>query len=200
MAGICCLGGFLVGLIYVTPGGQWMLNLVDHFGGTFLIFALAILQLIGIFWIYGIENFCWDLEFMSNRKVTPFWRITWFFVTPVLMLVIFLYSMAKLENPTFISKPYPTSSLIAGWAVFSFGIAQILIWAIWIASRTSVTDGKKAAVKALFKPDPEWGPKSPKVRKEWISYKAEKLEKRRVQSIGHSKLKEVAWMLLGKYH
>lgn len=43
MAAICCITGFLVGLIYITPGGQWMLNLVDHFGGTFLIFALAIL-------------------------------------------------------------------------------------------------------------------------------------------------------------
>lgn len=218
MAGICCLGGFLVGLIYVTPGGQWMLNLVDHFGGTFLIFALAILQLIGIFWIYGrmskngqahfflllfntgIESFCWDMEFMLNRKVTPFWRITWFIVTPVLMLVIFLYSMAKLENPTFISKPYPTSSLVAGWAIFSFGIAQILIWAIWIASRTSFTDGKKAATKSLFKPNPEWGPKSPKIRKEWISYKEEKLEKRRVQAVGHSKLKKIVWVLLGRYH
>lgn len=93
MAGICCLIGFVIGLIYVTPGGQWMLNLVDHFGGTFLIFALAIVELTGIVWIYGLENFCWDLEFMLNRKVTAFWRITWFLVTPIMMISIFLYSM-----------------------------------------------------------------------------------------------------------
>lgn len=33
--------GYLIGLVYVTPGGQWILELVDHFGGTFVIFALV---------------------------------------------------------------------------------------------------------------------------------------------------------------
>ena len=56
MAGICSLLGFLIGLIYITPGGQYMLQLVDYFGGTFLIFALAIFELVGIFWIYCLEN------------------------------------------------------------------------------------------------------------------------------------------------
>jgi solute carrier family 6 amino acid transporter-like protein 5/7/9/14 len=27
MAGICCSIGFAIGLVYTTPGGQWMLNL-----------------------------------------------------------------------------------------------------------------------------------------------------------------------------
>lgn len=201
MAGICSIGGFLVGLIYVTPGGQWMLTLVDHFGGTFLIFALAILQLVGIFWIYGVENFCWDIEFMLNRKVTPFWRISWFIITPVLMIIIFIYTMVKFENPTFARKAFPTSSLVAGWLIFVVGMAQILLWALWIASREDFGEGKSSSkLKLLFKPDPQWGPKSPKLRKEWISYKEEKLEKRRVQCEGHSKLQRIAWILLGKYH
>lgn len=45
--------GFLAGLIYVTPTGQWFLNLVDHFGGTLLVFVLGTLQVMGVFWIYG---------------------------------------------------------------------------------------------------------------------------------------------------
>lgn len=87
-----------------------MLNLVDYFGGTFLIFALAILEVTGIFWIYGLRNFCMDLEFMLGRKVTPFWRITWTIVTPVMMLVIFIYSMVKLESPQYANGlDYPAS-------------------------------------------------------------------------------------------
>lgn len=200
MAAVCCSGGFLVGILYVTPGGQWMLTLVDHFGGTFLIFALAILQLVGIMWIYGMENFCWDVEFMLDRKVSIFWRLSWFLVTPVFMIVIFVYSMVKLENPTFMSKQFPTSCLIAGWAIFAFGMAQILIWAVWMASRRSFDDKKESKLQYLFKLDSDWGPKSPKLRREWISFKAEKLEKRRIQALNHSKLKQIVWMLLGKYH
>ncbi len=60
MAGLASIVGILIGLIYVTPGGQWILNLVDHYGGTFLVFALAIVQLTGVMWVYGLENFCWD--------------------------------------------------------------------------------------------------------------------------------------------
>jgi solute carrier family 6 (neurotransmitter transporter, glycine) member 5/9 len=101
--------GCLIGLVYVTPGGQFVLNLVDHFGGTFLIFALAILEVVGIFWIYGLENFCLDLEFMTKRKVTAFWRIAWTTVTPGLMIIIFIYTMVKLENPRYMDKEYPFS-------------------------------------------------------------------------------------------
>lgn len=200
MAGVCCVCGFLVGLIYVTPGGQWMLNLVDHFGGTFLIFALAILELTGIIWVYGLENFCWDLEFMLNRKVGPFWKFSWFLVTPLLMLVIFIYSMATLKNPTFISKPYPTSSLIAGWCIFIVGIAQILIWGIWTMTREEFPEAGGSKIQALFKWNTEWGPKSPKLRKEWLAFKAEQLEKRKIQSEGHSKIKQMWNILVGKYH
>lgn len=200
MAGITCLGCFIVGLVYITPGGQWILNLVDHFGGTFLIFALAILELVGIFWLYGVENFCWDVEFMLNRKVTPYWRISWFIVTPGMMIIIFLYSMVRLENPTYMSLQYPTSSLVAGWTIFFFGLAQIVIWAAWFMSRRSYEDEKGSAFKALFKPDPDWGPKSPKLRKEWALFKADKRETRRLQSVGHSKLKQIFWMLFRKYN
>lgn len=199
MAGITSTCGFLAGLVYVTPGGQWVLNLVDHFGATFLVFALAIMQLLGVFWIYGLENFCWDLEFMSNRKVTPYWRISWFIVTPIIMLVIFIYNMVVLENPTYMSKPFPTSSLIAGWFIFSLGVSQILIWALWIATREDFPKEGGSKFKALFKPNPEWGPKSLKTREAWISYKAEKLEDRKMQANGHSKLKQLGFILLRKY-
>lgn len=39
MAGICCLVGFVVGILYVTPGGQWILNLglMDDFNKIILI-------------------------------------------------------------------------------------------------------------------------------------------------------------------
>lgn len=32
-----------------------MLNLVDHFGGTLIVFPLAIAEVIAIFWVYGMS-------------------------------------------------------------------------------------------------------------------------------------------------
>lgn len=38
---VVSITGYLIGLVYVTPGGQWILELIDYFGGTFVIFALV---------------------------------------------------------------------------------------------------------------------------------------------------------------
>jgi solute carrier family 6 amino acid transporter-like protein 5/7/9/14 len=169
---------------------------VDHYGGTFLIFALAIFHLVGVFWMYGIEKFCWDVEFMLNRKVTMFWRISWVFVTPVLLIVIFIYTMVKTENPTYSGKAYPDMAIVAGWIIFAIGMCQVLLWSSWFIMRDP---NKCEAFKSLFRQNPEWGPKSPKVFKEWKAYKSERLEKRRAQSSGHASMKKFFNILLDRY-
>lgn len=86
-----------------------MLNLVDYFGGTLLIFCLAVFETAGIFWIYGLESYCWDLEFMTGRKTSLYWRTCWIFITPVLMAVIFIYSMATIKPLQYSGWDYPVS-------------------------------------------------------------------------------------------
>ena len=39
--------GFLVGIVFVTPGGQQILELVDFFNGNVVMFGLAILEVFG---------------------------------------------------------------------------------------------------------------------------------------------------------
>ena len=48
ITGIICLMGFGVGIVYVTPGGQAILSLVDFFGGGFIIFVIAIIEVIAV--------------------------------------------------------------------------------------------------------------------------------------------------------
>lgn len=97
-------------------------------------------------------------------------------------------------------KSYPDSSLIGGWFIFIFGLAQVFIWGIWLQSQRSVDEkNKSSSVCYLFTPDPAWGPKSAKTRREWIAFKTEKREKRKVQSNGHSQVKQMGWALMGKY-
>lgn len=48
--------GFALGIVYTTPGGQYILNLVDFFGVSFIALVLAIAELAAISWIYGTIN------------------------------------------------------------------------------------------------------------------------------------------------
>lgn len=42
-------------LIYAQQGGQYILNLVDFYGASFIVFMLAIVELVAVSWIYGID-------------------------------------------------------------------------------------------------------------------------------------------------
>lgn len=65
---IVCTVGYSFGLVYVTEGGQMILNLVDYFGASTIVYILAIGELAAIIWIYGLNRFCRDIEFMLGIK------------------------------------------------------------------------------------------------------------------------------------
>lgn len=98
---IVCVIGFGVGLIYVTPGGQFMLTLVDYFGANFVIYVMAIVEVAGVSWVYGLQNVCRDIEFMLGIKLSFYWKFCWGFFIPIGLLVILIYSLvtsAELTN------------------------------------------------------------------------------------------------------
>ncbi|XP_055912057.1 sodium-dependent nutrient amino acid transporter 1-like [Eupeodes corollae] len=178
VAFVTCLLGFFCSIVYVTPGGQWILNLVDFFGGTFVVFALAIFEMVGIAWIYGLQNFCDDVEFMMDKKVSTYWRLCWTVFTPGLMIIIFIYSMATLQPLKYSGLEYPESATIAGWTILAIGFAQFPLWFIWVASQHRASN-PWLTLRTIMKPTDDWGPLDPEVRTSWILFKYELAESRR---------------------
>lgn len=85
--------GFCVGLVYLTPGGLFILELMDYYGATFVTLTLAVFELLTFACIYGVDRVCKDIEFMLGIKTGMFWRICWGIVTPIVVLVILLFSI-----------------------------------------------------------------------------------------------------------
>lgn len=46
----------------------------------------------------GLENFCADVEFMLKRRLGLYWRVCWGVVTPLVLIVIFIYFLCSLER------------------------------------------------------------------------------------------------------
>lgn len=206
-------------------GGQWMLALVDNFGGTFLIFTVGIFEIIGIFWVYGnnkncikkiqvthlflttlnfkisgMEDFCLDIEFMTGRKVTFYWRFCWVFLTPVTMIVVFIYSTATLGPLTYAGLNYPDEYMLAGWCIFFVGLIQFPLWAIWACSH-NCNRSVWNAISDTFKPSKRWGPNLEHNRIEWLIFKEEAKERQQlaIQTANHGVLKRKLYLLFGKY-
>merc|ERR1719402_1322398 len=94
---IVCTAGFLVGVIYTTPGGQYILQLFDFFAGSFVIMILMVFEITGIMWIYGMNRWCNDVEFMTGRRPGLYWKFCWGYFIPILLLVVLMYSFAVWE-------------------------------------------------------------------------------------------------------
>ncbi|CAL8135010.1 unnamed protein product [Orchesella dallaii] len=172
IVGMCILG-FLSALIYVTPGGQFMVTLVDNFGGNVNIYMLATLEAIGIAWVYGIKNFSRDVEFMLGTKIGWYWKICWAFCVPVLLLVIMVYSFATLKPLEYKGQSYPPIALACGWAITALSIIPFPIGVVYSIYKTPGT--LKEKIVNCIKPTNDYGPKHPQDRYEWDLFKEGKL-------------------------
>ncbi|KAH8266665.1 hypothetical protein KR018_008020 [Drosophila ironensis] len=157
---------FVIGLIYITPGGQYMLTLVDFFGASMIALVLGIAELYTIGWIYGTDRLCKDIEFMLGRKVGLYWRLCWSIITPLVMTVILIYFYATYQPLTYNNVIYPTWAYSIGWVITSLGILQLPIWMI-VAIIRDPGRGLGQKIRGAFTPKKNWGPMDPLLREQY---------------------------------
>ncbi|CAL4207512.1 unnamed protein product, partial [Meganyctiphanes norvegica] len=161
-----CLISFLVGLVYVTPGGQWILELVDFFVGGFVRFGLVVVEVIALNWIYGTTTFIQDVNFMLGRNLGWYWRICWSVVIPVSLSIILVYSIVDLRLPTMDGQYFPTSVYACGWMI---PLAALLLVILGFAHAVHGAAGQsfKQKLKTSFCPKKSWGPKKTNHHEDW---------------------------------
>lgn len=119
--------GFALSTVYMCPGGQFILNLVDFYGVSFTALILAIGELLAVSWVYGrfvykfkifdiefilstitgIKRFCEDIKFMVGLNTGLYWRLCWGVITPGLMLAVLIYTLIDLKPLTYKNVEYP---------------------------------------------------------------------------------------------
>ncbi|XP_018414492.1 PREDICTED: sodium- and chloride-dependent neutral and basic amino acid transporter B(0+) [Nanorana parkeri] len=154
----CCCVLFLLGLVCVTQAGIYWVNLIDYFcGGWTLLFA-AVLELVGVCWIYGGNRFIKDIEMMIGKKHWSFWlwwRACWLFISPLLLTAILLWSLITFEAPSYGSIKYPAWGTALGWCMSAFCLIWIPIIAI---VKIIKARGNLFEVSDTCRPADNWGP------------------------------------------
>ncbi|KAM7342265.1 sodium-dependent nutrient amino acid transporter 1-like [Cochliomyia hominivorax] len=148
---------YFFGLMYVTPGGQYMFNYIDFYGVTFVAIVTGIFELITAAWIYGVKNICRDIQFMLKIKTSLYYRICWSIITPILMTAILVYMLVDYEPLEYNNVKFPDYMYVIGWCISAFSIGQLFVWAfIAIYKRPESKLGDR--IKYAFKPQTNWGP------------------------------------------
>ncbi|KAL7022830.1 hypothetical protein ACKWTF_012398 [Chironomus riparius] len=161
--------GTILGSVYMTPGGQSVLKLVDYYGASFIAFVLAIAELYTFSYIYGVDRFCNDIQFMLNFRPNWYWRTCWRYITPGLMTVILVYTLLTLEPLKDGDRDYPQIAYVIGWCISALGLIQLPIFAIYaICKQKGNTLWDK--IKGAFKPTSNWGPRDSALNAKYKEY------------------------------
>lgn len=141
-----------------------------------------------------------DLEFMTGRPVTFYWRFCWIFLSPVAMTTVFIYSTITMKPLQYAGMNYPIEYLVAGWCIFLIGMIQLPLWACWTFARNSKHSFLNAICES-FRPTKYWGPHDKQIRIEWLKYKEEAKQRHRMaaQAANHSAWKQKLYIIFGKY-
>ncbi|KAG1688560.1 Sodium- and chloride-dependent glycine transporter 2 [Nymphon striatum] len=165
ITGVLCAVCYLIGLPCVTQGGPYVLHLMDTYGGGFAVLFISISELIVLQWIYGVNRFSDNLTFMLGSRPNFYWRACWVFVAPVLLSVIFVYSVVKhqpIKYGDFYSFPDWADGI--GWILALVSMVQIPTWAFFVLCQKGFS-WKKATASTS-----SWGPGDPEARRELIQY------------------------------
>uniref|UniRef100_A0A3B3C1I9 Transporter n=1 Tax=Oryzias melastigma TaxID=30732 RepID=A0A3B3C1I9_ORYME len=129
LTGATCLVSFIISLLFAQHSGIYWVTLFDNFAGSIPLLTIGLFEMIAVVYIYGIDRFNEDIEFMIGHKPSLYWQISWRFISPVILLIILVFYLvtqtqqeltylvwdpSSAEFPGLTSIPYPSwiSSII----------------------------------------------------------------------------------------
>ncbi|KAJ7410722.1 Sodium-dependent neutral amino acid transporter B(0)AT3 [Pitangus sulphuratus] len=103
LSGIICLISFLIALCFTLRSGSYWIDIFDRYAGSVPLLVIAFFEVIGVVYVYKIKRFSKDVKWMTGRKLNLYWQITWRFISPLLLLTVFMafVTLQMLKPPSY---------------------------------------------------------------------------------------------------
>ncbi|WAR11374.1 SC6A4-like protein [Mya arenaria] len=121
-------------LPYTTGAGIYLYQLVDWYFSAFCVLIISFLECFLIAWVYGADRFSNDVKLMIGRTPPRFIRFCWCFITPVILLTIFLIMCYQYEPPAYDNYEYPMFAKVCGNILAMVPVIPlpvVMIYQIW---------------------------------------------------------------------
>ncbi|XP_060688334.1 sodium- and chloride-dependent neutral and basic amino acid transporter B(0+)-like [Hemiscyllium ocellatum] len=176
---IVCVILYLFGMLLVTQAGIYWIHLIDHFCSGWGLLLIALLEIIGLSWVYGINRFIKDIEMMIGERNWRFWlwwRACWIVVTPIVLMIILVWSIIIFKPLEYGVLEYPSWAVTLGWLMLTFCFIWVPVIAV-IAIAGAEGDSLRQKAIAVLKPAPDWGPFMEQHRGERYKNKQESIQR-----------------------
>ncbi|CAL8129654.1 unnamed protein product [Orchesella dallaii] len=127
---------FIGSLPTCTQGGYYLVNFLTTYGPGISVIFVVFLEAAAVCWLYGTKRFSGDIEKMIGKQPNRFWKITWQYISPVFILIIFIFSFFSYEELNTAEYQYPKWSIIVGWMLTLSSIICVPIYIIYMFIRT----------------------------------------------------------------
>ncbi|KAM4651449.1 sodium-dependent neutral amino acid transporter B(0)AT2-like isoform 1-T2 [Discoglossus pictus] len=120
---ICCVVGFVIGLIFVQRSGNYFVSMFDDYSATLPLIIVVIFENVAVAWVYGAERFMEDISVMLGHRPWRIYKYMWQYISILAMIGLLLASLIKMciQQPTYrswnmekaeeIMLPYPPWAL-----------------------------------------------------------------------------------------
>ncbi|MBA2442722.1 MAG: sodium-dependent transporter [Rubrobacter sp.] len=125
-----CGPAFVVSLLYVTNGGLFYLDVIDHFMNNYGLVLSALFQVVLVAWV--VRRLRDQQAYVNERsyiRAGTWWIVSLAVITPVLLIVVTAFNLY--EELTVAYGDYPVSGLL----VFGWGVTIAVIVAAFVMQR-----------------------------------------------------------------
>ncbi|XP_075398016.1 inactive sodium-dependent neutral amino acid transporter B(0)AT3 [Tenrec ecaudatus] len=100
LTGLVCLACFACALCFTLQSGNYWLEIFDNYTASLNLIIFAFFEVVGVVYVYGMNRFCDDIQWMTGRRPSLYWRVAWKLVSPLLLLSIFgAYLVLLVQKP-----------------------------------------------------------------------------------------------------
>ncbi|GAB6026864.1 hypothetical protein CHUAL_013470 [Chamberlinius hualienensis] len=144
---------YLCALPTTTYGGSYIVQLLDSYGPSISILFVVFVEAVAVCWLYGTDRFSEDVAKMLGSPPGLFWRICWTFISPVFILMIFVFAMVGYTDLKVDDYEYPRWAIVIGWLLTCSSLGCIPTFAIY---KLIITPGTlKQRILTSIRPDVE---------------------------------------------
>ncbi|XP_071102890.1 sodium- and chloride-dependent glycine transporter 1-like [Haliotis cracherodii] len=154
------LSSFLMGIVYITQGGIYVLTLVDWFAYFPSLALYAMLECVVVGWCYGTQKLQDDILIMWGRSTPRVIMTAIRFICPVLLTIIYCNSLYSYRPPKYGDYDYPTWATRVGWLISSVSILPfpaVFLWTVYNTPGNTL----KEKLRTSLKPNRRWHRPSP---------------------------------------
>jgi hypothetical protein len=146
-----CIILFLLTIPNVCPGGIYYFTIIDFYSAGISVFYVGFFEIVAIIWFYGGNRLARNVFKMNGERVNIYFKICWYFVTPVFIFVIWMLNWIQYEPITYGKYKFSSGALSFGWCIAAASLVAIPLGALHTLVKAK---GKNIKEKFLFSIQP----------------------------------------------